>query len=392
MATMTNNDYYQVLGVTRSATQDQIKKAFKKRAAQLHPDNKETGDEAAFKELVAAYEVLSDEQKRPLYDRYGAEGVKGSSRFDSSFDFGSFGDLGDIFEYFFGGGMRGQGRRQNQPERGSDLKFELELEFLEAVFGVEKTITIRHLEDCTECTGSGAAAGYKPVTCQTCGGLGQVKQVASTLFGHFTQILPCPSCEGEGTRIDHPCGVCKGKGQVRKPKTIELKIPAGVDNSARLRVTGNGDQGRKGAPPGDLYVVLRVRPHPSLKREGWHVHLSQPISFSMSALGGEILVETVSGNKVLKIPAGIQSGSVLNMREAGIPQLGNPERRGDQIVHLVVETPSKLSEEEKQLLHKLAELRGESLTVTGAEPSAREQSLLDRVIAGVFKPKSSSDE
>jgi molecular chaperone DnaJ len=387
---MTNRDYYEVLGVDRSATTDQIKKAFKKKAAQLHPDNKDTGNEAAFKELVAAYEVLSDDQKRSMYDRYGADGVKGT-RFDSnSFDFSAFGDLSDIFDYFFGGGMRTQSRRRNQPERGSDLKYDLELDFHEAVFGVEKKISVKHLEECTECSGTGTAAGYKPVTCATCGGIGQVKQVASTLFGHCTQILPCPTCDGEGTKIDHPCGECKGKGQVRKPRNIELKIPAGVDNGARLRVGGGGDHGKRGALPGDLYVVLHVRSHPKFRREGMHIHINLPVSFSLAALGGEVLIETVGGDKVLRIPAGIQTGTVITMRDQGVPQLGNPQKRGDQLVHVVVETPTKLSEEEKQLLKKLAELRGESLTVNADAHGKEGHSLFD-VIAGVFKSKNADE-
>lgn len=390
---MTNRDYYEVLDVEKSATQDQIKKAFKKKAAQLHPDNSDTGDEAAFKELVAAYEVLQDEQKRQTYDRYGAEGVKGT-RFDSSagFDFNSFGDLGDIFEYFFGGGGTGrQTRRRNQPERGADLKYDLELDFLEAIFGCEKKVTIRHLQDCTECSGSGAAPGSTPVKCQTCAGLGQVKQTAATLFGQFVQVLPCPTCDGEGTKVDRPCAECKGKGQLRVSKNIDLKVPAGVDGNSRLRVGGAGDLGRKGAPPGDLYVVLHVRPHGLFKREGHNIHITQPISFSMAALGGEILVETVGGAKALKIPAGVQSSTVITMREMGVPHLGNPQKRGDQYVHLVVETPSKLNEEEKQLLRKLAELRGEALTLTSTDNAKDSQHSLFDVIAGVFKPKSADE-
>jgi molecular chaperone DnaJ len=385
---MANRDYYEVIGVERSASQDQIKKAFKKKAAQLHPDNKDTGDEAAFKDLVAAYEVLSDEQKRQMYDRYGAEGVKGT-RFDQGgMDFSSF-DLSDIFDMFFGGGMRGGSGGRSAPERGANLKFDLELDFLEAVFGCQKTITIRHLEGCTECGGTGAAPGSKPVKCETCGGIGNVKHVSATLFGQFVQVVPCPNCDGEGSKIDRPCGECKGKGQLRKPKTIPLEVPAGVDSNLRLRVGGAGDLGRRGAPAGDLYVVLHIKPHPLFKREGVNIHLTQPVSFSMAALGGEILVETVSGPKGLKIPAGIQTGSVITMRELGVPHHSNPQRRGDQYVHLVVETPTKLSEEEKQLLRKLAELRGESLSVpANSDGNSKEgqQSIFD-VIAGVFKPK-----
>jgi molecular chaperone DnaJ len=385
---MTNRDYYEVLGVQRSATPEQIKKAFKKKAAELHPDNSDTGDESKFKELMAAYEVISDEQKRSMYDRYGADGVKGT-RFDSGFDMNSFGDLTDIFEYFFGGGMRTGGRRANQPQRGNDLKYDLELDFHDAVFGVEKKINIKHLEDCSECAGSGAAAGYKPAQCTTCGGMGQVRQTASTLFGHFTQIVPCPTCDGEGTKIDHPCGECKGKGQIRKPKNLEIKIPAGVNHGARLRVGGGGDHGRKGAPPGDLYVVLHVKPHPRFQRDGVNIHITQPISFSMAALGGEVLIETVGGEKVLKIPSGTQSGTVIVMREQGVPHLGNPQKRGDQLVHVVVETPTKLSSEEKQLLKKLAELRSESLTVPEGADGQGKEGLFGK-IAGAFK-KSSDD-
>ncbi len=392
---MANRDYYEVLGVSRTATQDEIKKSFRAKAAALHPDNKETGNEGEFKELVNAYEVLSDEQKRTMYDRYGAEGVKGTgSRFEG-FDAGGFGDLSDIFEYFFGGGTT-RGRRRGGPERGADLKFDLELDFLEAVFGVEKKITIKHLEDCLECTGSGAAPGSSPVQCKTCGGMGQVRQTSATLFGHFTQVLPCPACDGEGTKIDRPCEECKGKGQLRKPKSLELKIPAGVDNGSRLRVGGAGDNGKKGAPAGDLYVVIHVRNHAVFQREGHTIHVRQPISYSMAALGGEILIDTVGGKKVLKVPAGTQSGTTLVMKEQGVPHLSSPQRRGDQQVHLVVDTPTRLSDEEKSLLKRLAELRGESLSVPAVareEGQGKEgqQSLFD-VIAGVFKPKNSADE
>ena len=395
---MTNRDYYEVIGVERSAAQDQIKKAFKKKAAQLHPDNKDTGDENAFKELVAAYEVLGDEQKRQMYDRYGAEGVKGTRFGDAGqqFDFGQF-DLSDIFDMFFGGGGMAGGRsRRTGPERGADLKFDLELDFVEAVFGCEKTITVRRLEECTECGGNGAAPGSKAVKCEACGGIGNVKHTSATLFGHFVQVVPCPTCDGEGTKIDRPCGECKGKGQTRQPKTIDgLKVPAGVDSNSRLRVGGAGDMGRRGAPPGDLYVVLHIKPHPLFKREGINIHLTQPISFSMASLGGEILVETVSGAKVLKIPAGIQTGTVITMREHGVPHLSHPQRRGDQYVHIVVETPSKLSDEERQLLRRLAEIRGESLTVVSAADGAGvgkegQASLFDK-IAGAFKPKHSDE-
>lgn len=399
MATMTNRDYYEVLGVSKTAQPDEIKRAFKKKAAQLHPDNKDSGDEAEFKVLVAAYEVLSDEQKRATYDRYGAEGLKnsggggGGGGFEGNFDPNAFGDLSDIFEYFFGGGARTQSRQRNQPQRGSDLRHDMEMDFLEAVFGVEKKVTIKHLEECTVCNGNGAAPGIKPVTCKDCNGQGHRKQTTATLFGQFITTVACPTCSGEGTIIEKPCGECKGKGQLRKSKTIELKIPAGVDNGARLRVGGGGDQGKRGAPPGDLYVILHVRPHAVFQRDSVHVHMEQAVSFSMAALGGDLAIETVSGPKVMKIPAGTQGGTVMVMREQGIPHLGNPTKRGDQMVHIAVETPSKLTEEEKQLLRKLAELRGESLTVARSEANSKDaQPSLFDTIAGVFKSKTATDE
>ncbi|MBI4533072.1 MAG: DnaJ domain-containing protein, partial [Candidatus Melainabacteria bacterium] len=257
---MTKRDYYEILGVDRQASLDQIKKAFRSRARHLHPDNKESGDEAAFKELAAAYEVLSDEQKRSLYDRYGHDGLSGGVGGFEGVDLGAFADLSEIFAQFFGGGPR-SGFRRSTVERGADLKYDLRIDFLEAVFGAERKISIQHLEGCTVCDGSGAEKGSGPVRCGTCQGTGQIKQVSQTFLGHFTQVLTCPNCEGEGTRIDKPCAKCKGRGQVRKGKEIELKVPSGIDSGTRLRVPGAGDQGRRGGPPGDVYVIVHVADH-----------------------------------------------------------------------------------------------------------------------------------
>ena len=398
METMSKRDYYEVLGVDRNATAEQIKRAFRNKARHLHPDNKESGDEAAFKELAAAYEVLSDENKRSLYDRYGHDGLAGGQAGFEGVDFGAFADLSEIFSQFFGGGTR-SGYRRPTVNRGADLKYDLELDFLEAVFGVEKKISVRHLEDCTACSGSGAAQGSGPVRCSTCQGMGQIRQTTQTFLGHFTQVLTCPNCEGEGTRIDKPCSNCKGRGQVRKSREIEVKIPPGIDSGARLRVPGQGDQGRKGGPPGDLYVIVHVAEHPVFVREGTAIHVQQPISYSMAALGGEIVVATVEGAKILKVPPGTQTGTTLVMREQGVPVLNNPARRGEQFVHLTVETPTKLSSEERKLLERLAELRGESLTVSGSpkkEDGHRNGgknggSIFDK-ITEVFKPKDGADE
>lgn len=364
---MAKRDYYEVLGLARGATAEEIKKTFRNKARQLHPDNKESGDEAAFKELAEAYEVLSDEQKKAAYDRYGHEGVKGSTRDFDNVDFSSFQGFGfeDIIDALFGGGggMRGGGQARSGPRQGAHLKYDLEIDFLDAVFGVKKTVTVRRLEDCTTCEGSGAAPGSSLSTCATCNGQGQVRQMVNMLFMQSYQIVSCPDCHGVGKKIDKPCRDCKGAGQTRKPKEFEVPIPAGIGDGTRLRMAQAGDKGSHGGVYGDLYVIVHVREHKQFIRDGQTIHIRQPISFSMAALGGELLIPTVEGTKILKIPAGVQSGAQLVMRDLGVPYMGTSGRRGDQVVHIAVETPAKLSAEEKKLLQKLAELRGEKLSV-----------------------------
>ena len=407
---MATGDFYDILGVPKNAGPDEIKKAFRKKAAELHPDVQETGDEAKFKQLVAAYEVLSDENKKTLYDRYGEDGLKrggpGTGGYAQDFDLSAFSDLGEIFEFIFSGGMnRGAGRGgRSGPQRGADLRYDMEIDFLEAVFGVEKKIQLKHMRSCETCHGSGAAAGCTPVTCSSCGGHGQVRQTTSTFLGQLSQIVACPGCEGEGTKVEKPCDDCKGKGLKRKDRSLELKIPAGVDNGSRIRVSGEGDSGKRGAGTGDLYVILHVRNHDRFIREGTAIHLKQAISMSMAALGGDMLVDTVGGKRLLKIPAGTQQGTILTMKGEGVPQLSQPDRRGLQHVHLHIETPKNLSEEEKELYRKLSELRGEKLSVPESERPAEpesgkekekdgkeHQSIFD-AIAGVFKGKSSNGD
>lgn len=409
---MATQDYYSILGVSKSASADEIKKSFRKKAASLHPDNKDTGDETKFKELVSAYEVLSDENKKALYDRYGEDGLKrgggggAGGGYSSDFDMSAFSDLGEIFEYFFGGNFRGgQGRQKGGAQRGSDLRYDMELDFLEAVFGVEKKINIKHQRTCSTCHGSGGAPGSASTTCNSCGGHGQVRQTTSTLFGQFSQIATCPGCNGEGTKVEKACDSCSGKGLVRKERSLELKIPAGVDTGSRIRVTGEGDSGKKGAGTGDLYVIVHVRQHEKFIRENATIHIKQALSMSMAALGGDMLVDTVGGKRLLKIPAGTQAGTIITMRGEGVPHLSNPEKRGDQQVHLWIETPTKLSDEEKELYSKLAELRGEKLTVPESErpvssskdkegkesKDKKDQSIFD-AIAGVFKGKAANDD
>jgi molecular chaperone DnaJ len=373
---MAKRDYYEVLGVAKGAGGDEIKKTFRNRARALHPDNKESGDEAAFKELAEAYEVLSDEQKRAAYDRYGHEGVKGSTQNFDNVDFSGFGGVNfeDILESLFGGAGRGGfgfggggGGNAAGPRQGAHLQYDLHLEFLDAVFGVEKKITIRRLEDCTTCEGSGASPGSETKTCATCNGQGQVRQMVNMLFMQSYQVIACPDCHGAGKKIEKPCKDCKGAGQLRKPKEFEVKVPAGIENGTRLRMTQAGDKGARGGPYGDLFINLLVKDHPTFIREAQTIHIKQAVSFSMAALGGELLVPTVEGNKTLKVPSGVQSGTQIPMKGLGVPYLSaNSHRgsqRGDQIVHVVVETPSKLSGEERKLFEKLAELRNEKLSV-----------------------------
>lgn len=372
MVSMTKKDYYEVLGVPKGATAEEIKKAFRNKARHLHPDNKESGDEQAFKELAEAYEVLSDTQKRATYDRYGHEGVKGSTRGFDNFDFSSFSGFGmddivDMLDSFFGGGggaFRSGFRARGGPEQGAHLKFDLEIDFLEAVFGTEKTITIRRLEDCESCQGTGAAPGSSPVTCTTCAGMGQVQQVMNTFFGQAVRVVACPACQGSGSKIEKPCKDCRGEALVRKQKEFQVKVPAGIDANTRLRLGNAGDKGRRGGPYGDLFILIHVREHETFIRDGETIHVRQPISYSLAALGGEVLVPTVEGAKVLKVASGTQTGTTSVMRHLGVPRFNQPGKRGDQVVHLVVETPTRLTGEEKRLLEKLAELRGEKLSVS----------------------------
>lgn len=383
MATMASKkDYYETLGVPKGASAEEIKKSFRNKARHLHPDNKDSGDEQAFKELAEAYEVLSDQQKRANYDRFGHEGVKGAGQGFDNFDFSNFSGFGmddivDMLDSFFGGGGGMRGGRRGGPEQGAHLKFDLEIDFLDAVFGTEKTINVRRLEDCDSCNGSGAAPGSNPVPCVTCAGVGQVQQVINTFFGQALRVIACPACQGSGSKIDKPCKDCKGEALVRKQKEFQIKIPAGIDAGTRLRVQAGGDKGRKGGPFGDLFVVLHIKEHETFIRDGETIHIRQPISFSLAALGGEILVPTVEGAKPLKINAGTQTGTTTIMKNLGVPRFTGQQkretRRGDQIVHLVVETPTKLSGEEKKLLEKLAELRGDKLTLSKADIAKAEE-------------------
>jgi len=355
----TRRDYYEILGISKTASADDIKKAFRRKAKECHPDtNKHTEAEAQFKELGEAYEVLADSNKRQIYDTYGHDGLKGGGGgYQTQWDFAdNFPDLGDVFASFFGGGGGG-GRRRNGPQQGNDLRLDLSLDFMEAVFGVKKEIEFAHQEDCEPCQGSGAAAGSGPTVCTTCGGQGQVRQTAQTIIGHFTQVVTCPQCKGNGSMISNPCTSCQGQG--RKPVETQrtITIPAGVDHGTRLRVSGEGDAGLKGGPPGDLYVVLQIKPHPVFKREGQHIFSQQKISYTTMALGGEIEVPGLEGTHKIKVHAGTENGHVFTIKNAGVPILNHANKRGDYYVEVQVEIPKHVGGEEKKLLQKLEELQ-----------------------------------
>ncbi|MCL5057081.1 MAG: molecular chaperone DnaJ [Actinobacteria bacterium] len=356
---MSKRDYYEVLGVSREASADDIKKAYRKLARQYHPDanpdNKKYSEEK-FKEIAEAYEVLSDPEKRAGYDRFGHAGANGQGFGGfGGFGGGDFSGLGDIFDMFFGGG----GRSRRGPEKGSDLRVDMEIAFEEAAFGLEKDIKVPRSEGCGTCGGTGAAPGTKAQTCPACNGAGQIQYAQSTPFGRVVQSRTCDRCRGAGKIIEKPCSTCHGAGQVRKTRSIHVKIPAGVDSGTRLRVAGEGESGLRGGPRGDLYVYIYVRPHKFFRRDGNDVVVEVPLSFAQAALGDEVEVDTLDGKTAFKIPEGTQTGSVFRLRGKGVPHLGG-HGRGDQHVVVKVVTPTKLTEKQKELILEFAKLGNEN--------------------------------
>lgn len=353
---MAKRDYYEVLGVPKNASKEEIKKAYRTLARKYHPDvnQGDKGAEEKFIEVKEAYEVLSDENLKARYDQYGHEGVK-SEGFEGfggagGFDFGGF---GDIFDVFFGG-QGGQQRRSQGPMQGGDARADLNLSFEEAAFGVEKDVQVNRKEKCKVCSGTGAKPGTAPKTCPSCHGSGQIKVAQRTPFGQFQSIRPCNQCGGSGTVIEEPCQTCHGKGHVNKKRTINVKVPAGVEDGIRLRVAAEGDSGIRGGPPGDLYVFLHVAPHKLFERRDDNIHFEIPVSFAQAALGCEIQVPSLDGDVSLKIPAGTQPGTTFRMRGYGIPHLKGGSR-GDQMVKVRVVTPTNLTEAQKQLLKQFDE-------------------------------------
>lgn len=341
-------DYYEVLGVNRDASDEEIKKSFKKLAMKFHPDRNPDNPKAeeSFKEAKEAYEVLSDEQKRAAYDQYGHAGVDpamGGGGF-GGFNSGNFSDaFGDIFGDIFGGGRN----QRSNVYRGADLRYNLEISLEDAAKGTETKIRIPVQSSCETCHGSGARPGTSPVTCTTCNGHGQVRMQQ----GFFSVQQTCPKCHGTGKMVKEPCPTCHGGGRVKQNKTLNVKIPAGVDEGDRIRLSGEGEAGVNGGPTGDLYVVIHLKEHPIFQREGANLHCEMPISFSAAALGGEIEVPTLDGAAKMKIPAETQTGSVFRLRGKGIKPLRSSEH-GDLMVHVVVETPVRLTEKQKELLRE----------------------------------------
>ncbi|MDO8586642.1 MAG: molecular chaperone DnaJ [Armatimonadota bacterium] len=369
-------DYYEVLGVPRSATSDEVKKAYRRLARTHHPDvnRHDKAAEEKFKEINEAYEILSDPQKRGVYDRFGHSGPSGGFG-QADFDYGRGFGFGDIFDVFFGSGGFNTGeaaRERPISQRGTDLRADVELTLEEVATGAEKTVRLSRMETCESCTGSGAAPGSQPETCSTCHGAGQVRRQQTGFFGTSITVGVCPRCHGEGRVIQNPCKECGGDGRVRSTAKIEVKVPAGVDSDNRVRLSGEGDAGIRGGPTGDLYVFPHVRQHPIFERRGNDIWCELSVSFAQASLGATVEASTLDGKEKLHLAEGTQSGEVYRLRDRGIPSV-NGHGKGSLNVAIKVETPTKLSGEERKLLQQFADMRGENLD---AEP---EKSFFEKV-------------
>ena len=359
----TKRDYYEVLGVSRNASYDELKKAYRRLAKQYHPDtNKEQGAEARFVEINEAYETLSDPQRRTIYDRYGHAGLNGAAGGMGGMgfgDFAGFSSINDLFETFFAGAAGTQ--RRAGPQRGADLRYELTITFEEAVFGCQKEIELPRWETCSTCRGSGAQPGTSTSRCSVCQGTGEIRRVQQSIFGQFVNVTMCERCRGEGRVITTPCEKCRGQGRVRNNRRVVVNIPAGVDDGINVRVTGEGEVSSRGGTPGNLYVILTVKPHPFFKRENNDIEYELPISFAQAALGDEVEVPLVDGKTtMLKIPPGTQSGRSFRLKGMGVPVV-HSSARGDQHVIVKVVTPTNLSPEQKRLLEEFARLEKEQM-------------------------------
>jgi molecular chaperone DnaJ len=362
-------DYYEVLGVGRTADADELKKAYRGLARKYHPDvNKESGAAERFKEANEAYEVLSDSAKRRAYDRFGHAGVEGNVGGYSDFGFGG---IGDIFEEFFGFGTGSRSRRRG-PRRGNDLQYDLEISLEEAVFGCEKDVQVQRMEACTVCQGSRAEPGTTPVRCNQCNGTGEVRNVQQSILGSFVNVATCPTCQGVGEIITTPCSNCRGRGQVHASKTITVKIPAGVDNGTRIRLAGEGEPGLHGGPPGNLYVLLQVLPHPIFRRNGDDIVLELRVNIAQAALGDKVTIPTLEGDESIQVPAGTQTGRIFRLRGRGVPHLRR-SGRGDLLIVTQVAVPTKLDDHQRELFRELGKTLGKEVV------TQEERGLMDRL-------------
>ncbi len=365
-------DYYDILGVGRGDGEEQIRQAYRRLAREYHPDVSTAPDaEDRFKEINEAYEVLSDREKRALYDRFGRAGPQGTGWPD----FGGFGDFTSIFEDLFTGfGMGTRARRARRaPQRGADLRYDLKLEFEEAVFGTEKELEITRHETCPRCEGSGAEPGTTPIRCPQCNGTGEVRRTQQSILGSFVSVTTCPRCQGEGEIVTSPCSECRGQKRVRAARTMVITIPPGVDDGTRIRLAGEGQPGVYGGPTGNLYVVLHVLEHPIFKRRDSDILTEERINIAQAALGTEINAQTIDGSMELRIPPGTQSGHVFRLRGRGVPKMRRPDRRGDHYITVRVVVPTQLTQRQQELLTEL----GQSL---GSDKLGKEKGFFDKVL------------
>ena len=354
----TQRDYYEILGVSKSASDDEIKRAYRSLARKAHPDVVHDGDkhhaEAQFKEINEAYAVLSDPGKRAQYDRYGnVEGPFGAGGFAGA-------GVGDIFDFFFGGGVQQQRRG---PARGSDLRYDMEIELTDVLTGVERQITFDHLARCEHCNGSGSASGQEPTDCPECHGTGELRHARTTMLGQFVTTVPCARCAGSGKIVRDPCKHCHGRGRADRKRAMTVKVPAGADDGTRLRYTGMGEAGERGGPSGDLYVYIAVAPHDVFERNGADLHCATAISFTQAALGATLEIEALDGTASLKIPAGTQSGTTFHIGGRGLPRLRG-HGRGDLVTEVNVAVPTKLTRKQKEILEEYARAGGEEVEDT----------------------------
>ncbi len=364
-------DYYEVLGVSRNSSDEEIKRAFRRAAQQHHPDvDNSEGAEARFKELNEAYRVLSDRQRRQAYDMFGHAGVDNSAGGGFEGFGGGFGPFGDIFDAFFGGNPAGRQRRR--VVAGADLRYDMTIDFAEAVFGVTREISFPTLVTCPVCSGTGGEPGTQPERCAECGGSGEKRRVAQTILGQMVNIVACPRCNGEGSVIASPCHECRGDGRVRQERTLQVSVPAGIDSGQRIALDGQGEAGPRGGPAGDLYVVVNAREHPQLLRRGTELYHILPLTFPQAALGASLAVPTVEGSEQIEVPAGTQSGQEIRLRGRGVPRLGG-NGRGDLHVVVNVVVPSKLGKRERELLRELDGVSPPAVLPKGGG------SLLDRI-------------